>query len=314
MALGPEITCFEWRAHASDFLDGLLPEKTKRDADDHLVGCPACREQLKHFRAILAALSAQPRSALPIGIRKAPLGFRIPKPDANLKISRWERAPWYVRTAIEGFGVGLLILAIITVIPKARELYEKSTQRKIEAIGFDDPELGMKGEGAETLQLARGRSDPGNGGGGPGATGLENSEGDIDSGEYAEDDLDLEDAPEAETDEGEVTVGKGEIWRFSFKTDSPAELRPRIIQYMKDLRVPADTLGFGGVEAPGGIQFDLLVPRNVIGSLRAQLQKMAKISEKVSGKNAGKAQGVPQSTDFTWYKTRSAKPIPEGKA
>ena len=177
---GPEITCFEWRAHASDFLDGLLPEKTKRDADDHLVGCPACREQLKHFRAILAALSAQPRSALPIGIRKAPLGFRIPKPDANLKISRWERAPWYVRTAIEGFGVGLLILAIITVIPKARELYEKSTQRKIEAIGFDDPELGMKGEGAETLQLARGRSDPGNGGG-VRRDGLENSEGD-DSG------------------------------------------------------------------------------------------------------------------------------------
>ena len=108
-------------------------------------------------------------------------------------------------------------------------------------------------------------------------------------------------------DEG-LRVGSSEIWRFNLKTDSPHEVRHRIEQILGDLHVPASTPGFGGVEAPGGIQFDLLVPRGIVLELKKQLQKLSPKQVPAEGAT------VASADNFTWYKNRSKRKIAEGRA
>jgi hypothetical protein len=102
--------------------------------------------------------------------------------------------------------------------------------------------------------------------------------------------------------DSDVQVGKAEIWRFNLKTDAPAIVRGQILKALKDTGVPENTPGIGGVEAPGGIQFDLLVPISVIAPLKGQLERLA----------GRPSENLPFNETFTWYKNRSKKPIPNG--
>ena len=102
--------------------------------------------------------------------------------------------------------------------------------------------------------------------------------------------------------ESNVQVGKSEIWRFNLKTDAPTIVRGQIMKALKETGVPVTTPGIGGVEAPGGIQFDLLVPVAVIAPLKGQLEHLA----------GTPSENLPFSETFTWYKNRSKKPIPSG--
>jgi hypothetical protein len=92
------------------------------------------------------------------------------------------------------------------------------------------------------------------------------------------------------------------------KTDSLREMQPRIVAILVGLDVPKETPGIGGIEAPGGIQFDLVVPSSAVASLMAQLKKLP-----TSSRDAA-ADSVGTPTAFTWYKNKSKRKLANGKA
>jgi hypothetical protein len=73
-----------------------------------------------------------------------------------------------------------------------------------------------------------------------------------------------------------------------------------------DLKVPANTPGIGGIEAPGGIQFDLIVPQTIIPDLKQALEKIAPAPPKELADS-------PFGETFTWYKKKTKTPIAVGQ-
>jgi hypothetical protein len=305
------MNCFDWHNRSSDYLDGSLAAEPKREADEHLESCGDCRERHQHYRLILASISNQPRSTLPVPIRKAPLAAALPRMDiARMSRSRWEQVPWYIRTTAEGTGIVLLILLGISYGPKLRALFERNLERNMgefaETLGSSSPGDGSDSS-ALNLPLSRGKNLAS-----AGAETAKNT-GASDTDSFASEGDDDDDTSTAEgggvddgIDESSVRVGAQEIWRFNMKTDSPHEIRPRIVQLLTDLNIPTSTPGLGGTEAPGGIQFDLMLPQSVVPALKKQLQRLAPPTPE------GLA-GSPVGETFTWYKNRSKHPIPSGQ-
>src|SRR5690242_4271020 len=125
MALDQQMNCFEWQNRSSDYLDGVLSESLKREADEHLENCSECNERNKRYRQILSSIAGQPRVAPPPSLKKAPFSAAIPRDTALLSLTQWERIPWYLRTILEGTAIVVLILGGITSAPKIRALYER---------------------------------------------------------------------------------------------------------------------------------------------------------------------------------------------
>lgn len=292
------MNCFEWQNRSSDYLDGTLIGARKQEADEHLDSCLMCMERYRHYRTILEAIASQPRSSLPIPIRKSPLSAGLPRLDsARITGSRWERIPWYLRTSIEATSIVLVILAGISAGPKLRAIYEKGIEASLSEFsqGLGDLERTESGLSA-AIPLSRGKP----GAEAPVSEGDEFASGDGDGDEE-------ESSPDrSQAGESDVRVGSAEIWRFILKTDSPHEFRSKIVEILSVLKVPADTLGLGGIEAPGGIQFDLILAQTIVPSLKKQLQAIApRTPEELSDSPAGET--------FTWYKNKSKRQIPAGK-
>lgn len=305
------LNCFEWRNLASDYLDGMLMGAAKTDADRHLDSCRDCQERLKRYRALLSTIASQPRSALPIPIRKSPLAAVLPRLDmATLSRSRWEQVPWYLRTSFEGAAIVLMILLGISAGPRIRALYERGVERSLndftQSLGAEnaqDPALDPK---VAAIPLARAK---------PAALPSGTVIADGDDFSSGGDDASASTATEdSEPDSGSAVVDKGsgirvgssQVWRFNLKTDSPHEIRPQVIKILTELHIPAETEGLGGVEAPGGIQFDLLVPSSVVPSLKRQLETLAP-------KAPAELADSPAGETFTWYMNKSKHKLPEHK-
>jgi len=303
------MNCFEWQNHSSDHLDGTLIGTFKKEADKHLESCQNCNDRNKHYRQILSSIATQPRSTLPVPIRKSPLAIQLPKIDNPNRRSKWERTPWFVRTGVEGVGIAFVILFVVAMVPRIRALYERSIERRLDAFNMAD--LLMESEKEQPLApLTRGK-----------VVGAEGHEVVDDfAGSESDDSEDDEKPTQKKKNFPDVIVGNSEIWRFNLKTDSPRDVRPKIVQTLSELKLPSDTPGLGGIEAPGGIQFDLLVSQNSISGLRSQLQKLANT---LPGSNRNHTSGTgpetsaapnPGSDTFTWYKNKSKRQIPAGKA
>jgi hypothetical protein len=266
----------------------------KKDADTHLESCPACMERFNHYRTILTSISSQPRTPLPLAIRKTPLAFALPRIDLHTHRSRWERTPWYIRTSIEAFGIAALILFVVTLVPKMRTIYEKNVERRLEAFNAEELITEMDDTKRGEVPLARGKTET-----------TEDSTDDY-TGDEEGDEESIQSADT--TDESDVKVGNSEIWRFVLKTDSPHEIRSKIVEMLILAGLPKSTDGIGGVEAPGGIQFDLIVPKSAVANLKHGLQKL---TSSISKQQAGSS---PIGDSFTWYKNKSKKFIPPGKS
>lgn len=298
------MNCFEWQSLSSDYLDGTLELSTKQQADQHVGSCKDCNERHRRFRLILSSLASQPRSALPIPIRKSPLVSPIEKSGMRkLSKSKWQDIPWYFRTAIEGGLVALFILLGISAGPRIRSLYERSVERKVDdfsdSLAPEEPENAA----ARSNQISSAPALPALGGK-PTTTDTSGNDGGED---FASSDDEDADGEEVAVDQDEnLHVGKSEVWRFNLKSDSPGEMRPQIIKTLSELGVPATLAGLNGIEAPGGIQFDLVLAQSVVTNLKHHLQKMAPLTP-----NATQASS---KEPFTWYKKKSRTPIPEGKA
>lgn len=303
------MNCFEWGNRTSDYLDGTLIGAIRDEADSHLESCASCSKRFQHYRSILGALGSQDRKHLPVQLRKSPTQFILPK-NAQTRASRWERAPWFIRTSIEGLGIGLTILFVVALIPRIRAIYERSLERNIDV--FSLAELTREAtstKDAATPALQRGRLDLAP------ATGTETSEPmahDDFASEVSDEDVIDDNDSNVVTDEADpsVRVGNNEIWRFNLKTDSPKDLRPRVIQVLTGAGVAPATSGIGGIEAPGGIQFDLFAPKTSIGSLKVQLERLVNPAQEERDFSIDPI----LTTKFQWFRSKSKRNVPQGKA
>ncbi|MGZ3696594.1 MAG: anti-sigma factor family protein [Bdellovibrionota bacterium] len=280
--------CFQWQSHASEFIDGSLGEPLGRLAEAHLDGCKECKEHHQHYRLILTSIAGQARKPLPAPLRAAPLSAILPRPE--LARSRWERIPWYLRTTLEGMSIVLVILIGISAGPRVRRLYERSIEKSLSEFS-ETFSVSDSSKTDASLPLVP-----------VGATA--GAAGDEFSGE-SEEDVSAEEDDSVETD-GDIRVGSSEIWRFNLRTDSPDELIADVSQVFKDLHVAADAGALGGLKIPGGIQFDLLVNKNIVPGLKRSLQKIAPKSSEISAMS-------PTGETFTWYRIKSRRKIPPGK-
>lgn len=318
------MNCFELQSHFSDYLDGTLSQTASKiihdEVDQHLKTCSACADKNKHFQVLITSIASQGRIQMPDELRKAPFsnltpeelmksspaqavrvgqrqgfgpGFgRLNRIHAFWKQTFWRRIPWYLRTAIEGSGIVLLVLIGISAGPRLRKIYERSIERSVSEFNdtFNDPS--NMAESSINLPLTRQLSKEASAG----------------NAEEFQDEAAQNDAEDSSEDEeaDDVRAGSSEIWRFNVKTDSPHEFRAKVVQTLSDLGVPKDTAGLGGIEAPGGIQFDILVNASVVPNLKRLLQKAAPRAPEGM-------QESPVGETFSWFKNKSRRKIPPGK-
>lgn len=280
--------CFETRNHMTDSIDGTLPPGVRQDFENHLKDCDPCTKQSGRLRELIQVMHGQNRAAIPLELRDDPLSFKLPALpfDKNPK-AIWKNLPVWVRLIIEGVAIACVVSLGIQVGPQIRSFYEHRMDQRLQTmIAAED----LSNEGA--IPLSRGKADP------------ESAHSDT---EFAsEESEETSGSGEEVVVDPNLRVGRGEIWRFNIKTDSPALVRSKIMKAFADSGIPESTAGFGGIEAPGGIQFDLIAPQSAIPQLKAQLEKLA-------APHAGETPGdTPFSDTFTWYKNRSKKPIPSG--
>lgn len=296
------LDCFKWHSHCSDYLDGTLPDSLKREADEHLVACRDCGERYKHFRLILSSIAGQPRAMMPAAIRKAPLSSAWARAGAARELTRWrfwtrlprwEYVPWYLRTVIEGTGIVLIILVGITSAPKIRTLYEKSVDRNLtdfrEGTSLEDTAEAVVPP-LLTLPVKLTELDP---------------KADPAGAAKSEDEISGEDDAEEESPK----AGRSQLWRFTLKTVSPDELRPLVIKTLTELGIPSETTGLGGMQVPGGIEFDLILPDASVPNIKHSLSKLTpRLSEQSNSAAA------PGPDNFSWYKVKSKRKLPAGSS
>ncbi len=285
--------CFDFRSRITDYIEDALPIDEAQLLSQHLKSCNKCTHRLEHFNKLAEMIAAQPKKPMPANVRKsplAPLATQSSRSQFKNSRSRWERAPWFVRTGVEGMAIAVTILLVVVMVPKLRSLYEQRLEHRLDDYGLEEIDSNIKAESEEAakIPMARGRVTK--------------------TPEEAEEKSEDFTGGEAnDSEEGEIRVGNSEIWRFNIKTASPEELRIRVVQMLSELRLSPETPGLGGTKVPGGIQFDLLIPKGLVGTLRSQLKKLSAAEDRVN--NTEK-----EIRTFTWYKDKSRRKIPDGRA
>lgn len=203
--------------------------------------------------------------------------------------------------------MAIVVFVILAMTPKIRQIYEQGLDRGMNPMNLKDL-LGQSESGVDDApKLSRGRE-------------LIDPQTQPDQNTAPEEDFVESEGMDEDTiivDAGS-SVGNGEIWRFNIRTDSPKDVQPRLTAALIHLGVAKQTPGLGGVEAPGGIQFDILVSKTLVQNLKNVLQKFAQTSPTSSPESSsteGEVQEntTPKQEPFTWFRNRSKKQIPDGK-
>ena len=309
----------------------------------HLRECAACTQTQKRVQAILKYLNQPPsKQALQLaeqmkeslqthskrdgGATTAPPGHRLEKwkkkltPTwAGLRPNRGpSQVPWHQRPTIRSWLGITSVLIILLTVPRLRALYETHLDRKLESYFAPAPIQLTPEELAQAMQKQADSSLSASTGPQPGSEeptpdSLPSSS--LSSGE----DLEGEEAVEAE-DEGETQQApkeptlRGGVWRFHLKTHSPRELRTQIVQYLKGVQVLNRGRGSDGIEAPGGIQFDFTIPKTALPALRDFLKATVENPGGPASTSRNKGRAALESAPFTWYRGKSAIPVPTGQA
>lgn len=306
------MNCFDWQNRASDYLDGALPTPQREEADEHLSQCQDCLDRYRHYRILVDTLSSQPRSSLPVPIRRAPMSAPLPRRGISfLRGLQWSRLPWHLRTPLEGLALLSVVFSVISAAPRIREFYQRRLARDPGGLdpSFEDFTL----TGSEHVLTSP--PSPVAGTSSAEAEAFPHSTikapGQIMGGDESAGPLDDDSAPDGpdktRAAAPEIRVGDSEIWRFILKTDNPAEMRGHIVRLLTDLGVPPSTVREAGIEVPGGIEFDLIVPQGIIPDIKRKLQGLAPPAPREFAK-------TPASETFTWYKSKSRTPVPKHRS
>ncbi|HTL11249.1 MAG TPA: hypothetical protein VL588_02095, partial [Bdellovibrionota bacterium] len=209
--------------------------------------------------AVAEKLKAWERTPLPEEIRKAPLSsihVTAAGPSGTApERTPWQKTPWFIRSGAEALGLAVVILAVVALVPKIRQVYERSLEEQLATYRAEDLRLGEVQTEQQALEVQE--------------------EGEAE--ETAEAPPAAEPSAEEAAEKGKkpvkMEVGASEICRFNIKSSSPAELRPKIVQMLLELQVPPETKGIQGIEAPGGIQFNLMIPKDIVPQIKTRLEK-----------------------------------------
>ncbi|MBL7716061.1 MAG: hypothetical protein JNL01_11405 [Bdellovibrionales bacterium] len=307
--------CFHFTQSITDFMDGKLAAPEQKSYSNHLDSCASCKERLDHFKKITAALKTLPKIPLPATVRSSPMSQQPvraeaggPRLDPNAKpgSKNWIKTPWYIRSGMEGIGIAIVVLLIVGAVPRLRTWYETSLEKRLESFNLADfisSQFDSDDSSADAdHKMSRGKT----------ATAAATADGTASEtqDEFSGEEDEEEAQPKGRKDRP-LRLGNSEVLRFNVSTDQPLEFRSKVIQILKDLGVPGETQGIGGVQAPGGIQFDLVINNSIAQQLQKQLQKLASTMPKQTMSR----NGVETTTrePFTWYKVRSRRNIPPGK-
>lgn len=195
--------------------------------------------------------------------------------------------PGFLRTTLETLLFSSMFLALLSGAPHMRQVFSKGIQlsaARMNTLFSGDEEEVISAHGF--VPLKRGNE-----------------------GEKSENEFESE-ASSDKSDHGAgsiLKVGKSQIWRFNLRSESPSRLRVKVIKTLIDLGVPSDAKGLGGVEAPGGIQMDLLVDSSQVQAIKQTLEKLAPPEDPVAS-----TYSLRQS--FAWFKNHSKKELPAGKS
>ncbi len=198
---------------------------------------------------------------------------------------RWRRLPWGVRTAVEAAGIGLIVFVLTLAVPRIQTLVERRLQNKLDQFNMAEVPPGPP---AQTTTLD---TVPNTDTGAMGAA-LES-----DDEELAED--------EPSTPDPSRAAKQGEIWRFLIRADVPRDARKKVQELLGAVKVdpPLTPEEIKGVEVPGGIQFNVVLPPERVLEMKVPLQGL---STKTS------ADPVLRPP-FSWYRSRSKVPLPPGR-
>jgi hypothetical protein len=203
---------------------------------------------------------------------------------------------------VESFLVSALIAGVLLAGPKLRTIYEKNIQKRLQS--FDMEELAADPGRPIPFQV------PVPGGGGATSTcdpadvtckPVQDESNVTDDAEGTEAvAAESESNTEEQAPEAGLKVGASEIWRFSLRGENLREVRSRVVRLLASKSPDA-----AGLEAPGGVQFNLLVPQDQVLTIMKGLRLLAEesaASSQVSRENA-----------FTWFRNASKTPIPAGQ-
>lgn len=248
---------------------------------------------------ILSTLYQLPKKKIPKPLADASLSFSVPTWEGfRNSLLQIGKMPWYIRIFIEAAGMVSLVLVAISSAPKVRDLYEKHWGGRFSGLQEDIDSAGLAGDdllpassnGTEVAENAPGI-----------AIDSTLPDGEDISGENEEEDL------------GPAGSQHSDLWRFTLKTVSPDELRPLVTRILQELKLSPLVGAMQGTRVPGGIEFDLLVPKTVVPELQVALEKLIPASTPQPETPAGTEKPF-RPKDFSWYRVPSKRRIPEGKA
>lgn len=114
-------SCAKNRKHMNAYMDGELPERTHREVERHLAGCPACLLELEGLRGLAAFLEKDEMPPVSAGLSARILAeatWRQRRKETE-KMSGWRWReflfqPWLVRgTTTAALVVGLAMGALM---------------------------------------------------------------------------------------------------------------------------------------------------------------------------------------------------------
>ncbi|MGE0616423.1 MAG: anti-sigma factor [Bacteriovoracia bacterium] len=297
------MNCGEWNRHFSDYLDGVLPEALQSETDAHLKTCQKCTSEMKQFRTLAEVLANKaPQSA---HLTVAGPAVTAPK--------RWERAPWFIRSGVEGMGVAVMVLAVVLALPRLRGFYENNLEKRLSAFDMADIVSDQSVPNQKKSAAAPDGGDPLSAAIPPDCTSnsvecmiplaATETPAVADAAETLEEEAPPEEEPTPEP--VNITVGNSEIWRFEIKTESPQEIKPWLIQTLSEVAEATDPLTPN--EVPGGIQFDVLIKKESVLRLKGLLETKVKPTP-----GTPVVAGVLKNS-LTWFNKRAPQGVPTGK-
>lgn len=187
------------------------------------------------------------------------------------KLGQWSKTPWYIRSGVEVAAASLTIILLITVSPRIQNLFEQKLERKLQ----DYAQLQIPADHADVPE------------GAPVVA------------EAPEENRQIA-SPTPDPQNEKLKVADSEIWRFVLRTDSPSEMKEKISQLLVELNYPKELREQSPAEAPGGIQFNFIVEKNLVIPTKTRLEQLLSASDTAK-------------QPFTWYKTKD-RGVPAGKA
>jgi hypothetical protein len=208
---------------------------------------------------------------------------------------RWRYIPWYLKTILKGFLILFFILVGVSSAPKLKTVYESKIEKRLTEMQESTSDL-EKNEADLALHTQS----------------VDTSNASTDASTQEDELNGEEDTPET----NDLHHGQSQLWRFTLKTASSEESRPLVVEALTQVLAQAGITekpsGLNGTAVPGGIEFDLVLPKETIPALKDALHKIANASPQEISQEPHGAQ-EPHSSEqaaFTWYRVKTRKKLP----